>query len=60
MPIYGDGKNIRDWIYVNDHCNAIHRVLENGIIGETYNIGGSEEKTNLEIVNTICNSLNQK
>ena len=60
LPIYGDGKNIRDWLYVKDHCLALDCVINNGKIGETYNIGGDEEKTNLEIVNTICNLLDKK
>ncbi len=60
LPIYGDGKNIRDWLYVNDHCNAIYTVLDKGDIGETYNIGGNQEKTNIEIVNTICDALDEK
>lgn len=57
IPIYGDGKQIRDWIYVHDHCRAIESILKRGIIGETYNIGGNNEKTNLEIVQTICDLL---
>lgn len=57
LPIYGDGKNIRDWLYVADHCAAIRTVLLRGRIGETYNIGGNYEKTNLEIVHTICRLL---
>ncbi|MDM5225436.1 dTDP-glucose 4,6-dehydratase [Cytobacillus sp. NJ13] len=57
IPIYGDGLNIRDWIYVEDHCKAVHLVLENGKIGEVYNIGGSEEKTNLEIIQIILKYL---
>ena len=57
IPIYGDGKNIRDWLYVKDHCDAIYRVITNGKIGEVYNIGGNNEKTNLEVVSTICNIL---
>jgi len=60
LPIYGDGKNIRDWLYVADHCNALDSVINNGEAGETYNIGGNEEKTNLEIVNIICSILDQK
>ena len=60
LPVYGDGKNIRDWLYVKDHCLALDCVINNGEIGETYNIGGDEEKTNLEIVNTICNILDKK
>ena len=57
LPIYGDGLQIRDWLYVKDHCLAIMRVLEKGQVGETYNIGGCNEKTNLEVVKTICQSL---
>jgi len=58
IPVYGNGKNIRDWIFVNDHCEAVWSVLNNGKIGETYNIGGNCEKTNLEIINDICEILN--
>jgi dTDP-glucose 4,6-dehydratase len=54
LPIYGDGRNIRDWLYVEDHCRAIRRVLEAGRPGEVYNIGGDCERTNLEVVETIC------
>ena len=54
LPVYGDGKNVRDWLYVDDHCQAISTVLEKGRPGETYNIGGWNEKCNLEIVQTIC------
>jgi dTDP-glucose 4,6-dehydratase len=57
LPIYGDGKQIRDWLYVSDHCSAIKRVLEAGRPGEVYNIGGLNEKTNLEIVHTLCEIL---
>jgi len=57
LPIYGDGQQIRDWLYVKDHCSAIRRVLEKGAVGETYNIGGWNEKTNLEVVHTICQIL---
>ena len=53
LPIYGDGKNIRDWIYVNDHCEGIMKVLENGKIGETYNIGGNQEVKNIDLVHKI-------
>lgn len=60
IPIYGDGKNVRDWLFVVDHCEAIEQVYKTGLSGETYNIGGNTEKTNLEIVNTICNILDQK
>lgn len=57
LPIYGDGQQIRDWLYVKDHCHAIRRVLEAGAPGETYNIGGWNEKTNIDIVQTICSLL---
>ena len=60
LPIYGDGSQIRDWLYVDDHCDAICRVLELGMVGEVYNIGGLNEKTNLEIVNTLCEILDEK
>ncbi len=59
IPIYGDGKQIRDWLYVLDHCEAIRTVLASGKMGETYNIGGNSEKTNLEVVNTLCEKLDQ-
>ena len=54
LPVYGDGLQVRDWLYVGDHCSAIRRVLEAGVPGETYNIGGWNEKTNIEIVRTVC------
>jgi len=57
LPIYGDGSNIRDWLYVKDHCEALSLILESGKIGETYNIGGKNELTNLEVINKICNIL---
>ena len=57
LPVYGDGRNIRDWIHVQDHCEAIDVVLHNGRNGEVYNIGGQDEKRNIEIVNTIMSSL---
>lgn len=57
LPIYGDGKQIRDWLYVEDHCEALWRVLHNGKAGESYNLGGDNQPTNLEIVNTICEIL---
>jgi len=57
LPVYGDGMQIRDWLYVRDHCSAIRRVLEKGTLGETYNIGGWNEKPNIEIVQTICRLL---
>lgn len=59
LPIYGDGLQIRDWLYVGDHCSAICRVLESGTLGEVYNIGGLNEKTNIEIVHTICDILDE-
>ncbi len=59
LPIYGDGQQIRDWLYVKDHCSAIRRVLEAGRLGQTYNVGGWNEKPNLEVVQTICTVLNQ-
>lgn len=57
LPIYGDGQQIRDWLYVSDHCAALQRVLEAGQPGETYNIGGWNEKTNLDLVHTLCELL---
>jgi dTDP-glucose 4,6-dehydratase len=57
LPIYGDGQNIRDWLYVMDHCSAIYKVYENGKIQETYNIGGNNEIKNIDIVNIICETL---
>ncbi len=54
LPVYGDGSNVRDWLYVGDHCDAILEVLEGGRVGETYNIGGHNERTNLEVVRTVC------
>lgn len=59
LPVYGDGQQIRDWLYVTDHCSAIRRVLEAGIPGETYNIGGWNEKPNIEIVKMICDLLQE-
>lgn len=59
IPIYGDGKNVRDWLYVLDHCKGIALVFEKGISGETYNIGGRNERNNLQIVDTICSILDQ-
>ena len=60
LPIYGDGGNIRDWLYVVDHCRAIWRVLEAGRPGEVYNVGGNSEKTNLEVVDTLCALLDER
>ncbi len=59
IPVYGDGGNIRDWLYVGDHCRAISTVLARGRTGEVYNIGGNQEKTNLEIIQTVCSILDE-
>ena len=59
LPIYGDGKQIRDWLYVKDHCSAIREVLKQGHMGETYNVGGWNEKTNIEVVETLCAILDE-
>ena len=59
LPIYGDGLNVRDWLYVTDHCEALRLVLSRGRVGETYNIGGNCEKTNLEVVRTLCAVLDE-
>ena len=59
LPVYGDGQQIRDWLYVKDHCSAIRRVLEAGRVGETYNVGGWNEKANLDIVHTVCALLDE-
>ena len=60
LPVYGDGQNIRDWLFVGDHCNAIRRVLDGGRVGETYNVGGNAERTNITVVKTICALLDAK
>lgn len=60
LPVYGNGENIRDWLYVKDHCHAINMVMKKGKFGETYNIGTRNEKTNLEIVNLICDLMDKK
>ncbi len=60
LPVYGDGKNVRDWLYVVDHCTAILQVLQKGRVGETYNVGGNSEKQNIEVVQTICDILDEK
>lgn len=57
LPVYGDGQNVRDWLYVGDHCSAIREVLARGCLGETYNVGGWNEMTNLDVVHTICDLL---
>lgn len=59
LPIYGDGKQVRDWLFVEDHARALYQVVSKGVVGETYNIGGFNEKQNIEVVRTICNHLNQ-
>ncbi len=59
LPVYGDGLNVRDWLFVEDHCSAIRCVLEKGRIGETYNIGGNSERPNIEVVNVICDVLDE-
>ena len=59
IPVYGDGNNVRDWLFVEDHCEAIGRILQEGVIGETYNIGGESEINNINLVNRICEILNE-
>ncbi|MES7737598.1 GDP-mannose 4,6-dehydratase, partial [Cutibacterium acnes] len=59
LPVYGDGQQVRDWLYVGDHCAAIRRVLQAGRVGETYNIGGHNERTNLDVVRTLCQLLDE-
>ena len=59
LPIYGDGKQVRDWLFVEDHCKAILHVLEKGKVGQVYNIGGNNEKTNLEVVQTLCKIIDE-
>jgi dTDP-glucose 4,6-dehydratase len=60
LPVYGDGLNIRDWLFVGDHCSAIKRVLEGGRVGETYNVGGNAERENIAVVKAICFLLDQR
>ena len=60
LPVYGDGRNVRDWLYVGDHCSAIRAVLAGGRVGETYNVGGDAERTNIEVVDTICALLDER
>ncbi|AXK71446.1 dTDP-glucose 4,6-dehydratase [Lysobacter sp. TY2-98] len=60
LPVYGDGRNVRDWLFVGDHCAAIRRVLEAGRVGETYNVGGNAERENIEVVRAICRLLDAK
>lgn len=59
LPVYGDGKNIRDWLYVEDHCSAIETVITNGQVGEVYNVGGNEEKQNIQVVHALCDILDE-
>ncbi len=59
LPVYGDGQNVRDWLFVDDHCSAIRAVLERGKPGETYNVGGNSERNNLHVVNTICDLVDE-
>jgi dTDP-glucose 4,6-dehydratase len=59
LPVYGDGKNVRDWLFVEDHCAAIRAVLQNGRVGETYNIGGNSERENIEVVTTLCDLVDE-
>ena len=59
LPVYGDGSNVRDWLYVEDHAKALYLILKNGLPGETYNVGGRNERTNLEVVQGICMALDQ-
>lgn len=59
LPVYGDGQNVRDWLYVGDHCSAIREVLARGVPGETYNVGGWNEKKNLDVVHTLCDLLDE-
>ena len=59
LPVYGDGRNVRDWLFVEDHCSAIRTVLERGRVGETYNIGGNSERKNLDVVTTICDLVDE-
>jgi dTDP-glucose 4,6-dehydratase len=59
LPVYGDGRNVRDWLFVGDHCKALRRVLEAGRVGETYNIGGESERANIDLVHTLCDLLDR-
>ena len=60
LPVYGDGKNIRDWLYVEDHCSAVWKIIISGKEGETYNIGGENEWTNIDLVNRLCEIVAEK
>jgi dTDP-glucose 4,6-dehydratase len=59
LPVYGDGSNVRDWLHVSDHCDALMSVIERGRIGETYNVGGGNERNNRDVVGLICDTLDQ-
>jgi dTDP-glucose 4,6-dehydratase len=59
LPVYGDGRNVRDWLFVEDHCAAIRTVLQRGRLGETYNIGGNSERANIDVVSTICDLVDE-
>jgi dTDP-glucose 4,6-dehydratase len=59
LPVYGDGLHVRDWLYVDDHCTALEKVLESGELGQVYNIGGNNEKTNLDLVTILCGVLDE-
>jgi dTDP-glucose 4,6-dehydratase len=60
LPVYGKGTNVRDWLYVTDHCDAIWQVANNGRIGETYNVGGNSEKKNIDVVMMLCRALSEE
>jgi dTDP-glucose 4,6-dehydratase len=60
LPVYGDGRNVRDWLYVIDHCAALLRVFNNGRVGETYNIGGNSERRNIDVVHFMCDFLDKR
>ena len=59
LPIYGDGSNVRDWLHVSDHCEALMNVIERGRVGETYNVGGGNERNNRDVVGMICDTLDR-
>ncbi len=59
LPVYGNGQQIRDWLFVEDHARALYKVVTEGVVGETYNIGGHNEKQNIEVVKTICKILDE-
>jgi dTDP-glucose 4,6-dehydratase len=59
LPLYGDGRQVRDWLYVKDHCNALRQILKSGRPGQTYNIGGESERANIDVVKSICGTLDR-